>query len=394
MNVLHYLPRVVLADGGVVRSVLDLCALLASSGHAVTLLSTHAPDAPEPWRAGGSGLPHLVEVPPPTRPMGLFSPAAAAALEPMLRSCDVVHLHTPWETSNTQLATLARRASRPYVVTVHGMLDDWCMAQKRLKKRIYLSLAGRALLERAARVHCTAQAEHDQASKWYPRGRGVVIPLAVDLAEYRDLPGPEAAIERIPTLASASQRVLFLSRLHVKKGVHVAIDAIAGVAGAHLFLAGVGDEDYARGLREQVERLGLADRVHFLGLVTGREKLSLYQACEVFVLPTSQENFGLVLPEAMACRTPVVTTRGVDIWPELEASGGAVIADATPGAFAETIRVLLADPDRRREMGERGRAWVFEHLDASRVVERFVALYREVIAEGRGGTPAKRAPGP
>ncbi|MGP1273225.1 MAG: glycosyltransferase [Phycisphaerales bacterium] len=383
MNILHAMAELVLEHGGVVRAVIDLAEQSARAGHSVAVASWNAPDVPEPWRSA-SGSPRLVPITAPGR-LGRFAPDAAAALRDEIRRADVVHLHTPWEPANRAIAAMCRQLGTPYVLTIHGMLDDWCMTQKSAKKRLYLALGGRALLERAAAVHCTAQAELDQSRVWFPRGRGVVAPLVFDLAPYTDLPGPDLARERFD-LDPERPIVLFLSRLHVKKGVHVLIKAARHLADAGVdaqtIIAGTGDEPYARGLHAQIASLGLADRVRLVGLVTGADKVSLYQAADVFALPTSQENFGFVLPEALACGTPAITTRGVDIWPELEASGGAVIAEQTPEAFAEHIGELLVDADRRAEMGERGRRWVLTELNPDAVSERYEALYAEAIRTG------------
>jgi glycosyltransferase involved in cell wall biosynthesis len=128
-------------------------------------------------------------------------------------------------------------------------------------------------------------------------------------------------------------------------------------------------------LRDLVSGAGLDDRLHFLGFVGGTKKISLYEAADVFVLPTSQENWGLVLTESLACRTPVITTRGVDIWRELQDSGGAVIVDFDPDALAAAIRGLLDDPEARQAMGSRARSWVLETLNPDRVIEQYYALY-------------------
>ena len=104
-------------------------------------------------------------------------------------------------------------------------------------------------------------------------------------------------------------------------------------------------------------------------------KTSLYELADVFSGPTSQENFGFVFPEALACGTPVITTAGVDIHPELTASGGAVITERTAAAFADATQELLEDPGRRATMGEAGRAWVFKDLDPQAVAARYERLY-------------------
>jgi glycosyltransferase involved in cell wall biosynthesis len=203
-------------------------------------------------------------------------------------------------------------------------------------------------------VHLTAQGELDQARKWFPRGRGLVIPNLLDLDSFRSLPGPELAKKRYPVFGGGGPVMLFLSRVHYKKGIEPLLRALA-------------------------RELGVEDSVVFAGHVVGDLKLSLYQAADLFVLPTSQENFGFVFVESLACGTPLVTTKGVDIWPELESSGGALIESAEPERLASTLAPILADRDRLRVMGARGREWVFRWLDPARVLDQFEAMYRGAV---------------
>lgn len=392
MRIVHYLQRIDLAEGGVVRAVLDMTALLARRGHDVVLITHDDADAPESWKRAERGCPRLEVVPAPSRPLGLLAGAQLRSLEPIIKGADVLHLHACWTTANNQLASMARRLGVAYVLSIHGMLDDWCMAQKAPKKRLYLALAGRRTLERAAFVHATAEAELEQSRKWYPRGRGVVVPLVFDLEPFRDPPGPALADERFGPggtrdIAPGEHVVLFLSRVHPKKGVEHLVRAAALLRDRDVvcktLIAGAGDEAYTSGIRRLIEQHDLADRVRLLGLVTGDLKVSLYERADVFALPTSQENFGFVLPEAMACRTPAITTRGVDIWPELESSGGALIAEQSPEAFADAIALLLADDDRRRTMGQAGREWVFRELEPDAIAQRFERMYARAGGETR-----------
>lgn len=386
MRVVHYLPRIRLAEGGVVRAVLDICAVLAARGIDQVLATTDDTDAPQPWRDARPGTPRIHLLPPPQPFTRRLARPARASIAPLIAQADVLHLHTPWEPANIQLARIARRAGRPYVISIHGMLDDWSMAQKALKKRLFLRLTGRALLERAHCVHCTAQAEMHQAQRWYPRGRSIVIPLILDLQPYRDLPGPELARQAFPVLQSPGPIVLYLGRVHPKKGLHVLLEALSLLrrtgSTARLVVAGTGDKPYLDRIHSRIDQLNLRDAVDFLGLVTGAQKVSLYQAADLFVLPTSQENFGFTLPEALVCGTPAITTRGVDIWPELEASGGALIVDLHPQAIADAIASLLADEPRRHTMGQRGRAWVLEQLNPDAIAEQFRSLYARAANAG------------
>jgi glycosyltransferase involved in cell wall biosynthesis len=296
----------------------------------------------------------------------------------------MVHLHGPWETANAQAAGIARGLGKPYVLTVHGMLDEWSMAQKRVKKRVYLAVAGNRLLAGAARVHCTAEAELDQARRWMPRANGVVLPYVVDLSDYAEPPGPELARATFPATNGEGWKVLFLSRVHPKKGVDLLIRAAAELRrrgrACAVLIAGPGEAGYVDSLRRLARESGVGGAVHFLGMVRGAEKLSLYRAADVFVLPTSQENFGLVLVEAMACGTPVVTTRGVDIWKELQGAG-AEIVDAGAGAIAAGVEAVMG---RAAELGGRGREWVMRELNPRRVVGEYVGMYEAVVREAAG----------
>jgi glycosyltransferase involved in cell wall biosynthesis len=127
---------------------------------------------------------------------------------------------------------------------------------------------------------------------------------------------------------------------------------------------------------------GSGDHVRFLGLVTRPLKLSLYEAADVFALPTHGENFGLVLPESLACGTPIVTTKGTDIWPELQAAG-ARLCTTDPASIADAIASLLADPPLARELGRRGREWVLSFLDPDRLAGEYERLYHRLSDRAR-----------
>lgn len=387
LRILHVHRNLRLAKGGVVRFVIDLAQALARE-HEVKVVSPDVSDAPGEWKRGGesdgpAGTPRCVEMPAPSLPMDVLSAGAIASVLPLIEWCDVAHFHGAWMPMNIQLAAQCRRLGRPYIASPHGMLDDWCMNQARLKKRVFHALAGARFFASAARVHCTAQAELDQSSAWFPKSLGVVIPPLVSLAAYREPPGPSLWRDR--RNAGDAPIVLFLSRLHPKKRPDILIEAAAmlrdrGVR-ASFVLAGPGDGAYVASLREKARAMKVEDRVEFPGLVTGELKLSLYQAASVFALPTSQENFGLVLAEAMACGTPVVTTRGVDIWPELESSGGAIVTEASPRAFAGAIAMLLSDQPKRHVMSVAARTHIFSWLDEASVRSRYVEMYARAASK-------------
>lgn len=386
LNILHYLCTCRVADGGVPKAAIDLADGCARAGHHVTFLTWDDQVAPDSWKRGDAPNVRLVKIPAPKLPAGFFTPPQMEVFEDHLRGADVAHLHAMWTPSNLQVAIAARALGVPYCLSPHGMLDDWSMTQSPMIKRLFMLAIGSNLLANAAFVHLTAEAELKQASRWIARGNGLVIPLIMDLGPYRSLPGPEPARRKFALRDDGPTRLLFLSRIHPKKGVEALVRAAAILRDAghpfELVIAGPDEGDYGHRMRALADELRLNDVVRFVGPVVGVEKVSLYQQAELFVLPSAQENFGFVFFEALAAGTAVLTTRAVDTWGELVESGGTVVYDPSesvelgPRLLADAIAPMLSNRDLLRVMGERGRAWTLEHLAADRVVGRYITAYR------------------
>lgn len=394
VKIVYYFDRVRLEQGGTLRSILDLSRVMASRGHDVTLVTFDDTDIPAAWRDGTpaphGAWPRVVKIDAPTLPAGFYPPGGPAQIAGLLHGADLVHLSCIWQPSTAQVATIARRLGIPTVLSCHGMLDEWSMRQSRLKKQVFLGLVAGGLLKHSTILHATADDEKRQAAAWVPEARIAVVPYVTDLSLFERLPGPQMAREKfgIPALGTADDLpvVLFLSRLHYKKQPETLIRAAKALddrgVRCRVLFAGTGDEAYVQSLHRLITDLKLDPaRCRLVGMVSGDLKLSLYQAADVFALPTSQENFGLVYTEALACETPIIATRGTDIWRELERSGAAEIADATPAAFADAIARMVSDRPALAERGRRGRAFVFDWLEVDRTAAAFEAMYQRACAE-------------
>lgn len=378
MKVVHYLKKVRLAEGGVVRAVLDTSAAIAKAGVDTVLLTTDATDVPAHWKDGVPGVPRVVALRVPVGPLKRLSTDAVRTAMQHAADADAVHLHAVWNLTNAQVADAAHRAGIPIVLTVHGMLGDWSMSASRLKKAAFLTMFGRTLLDRAGVVHLTCEDELEQASKRFSNPHRAVIPLPVDLSGYRARPTPRAS--GVPT-------VLFLSRVHPVKGVDILLRAMAvlqskGIA-ARLVIAGPGEDSYFTALRELADELEICSSTEFIGPVFGELKLQTYTRADLFVLPSEHENFGIVWAEAMACGLPTVVTRGVGPWREIVSSGGASIAERSPEGLAEAMAPLLLDHSRRAEFSECGQRWVREYLDPATVTPRYLAMYSQLKGRPR-----------
>lgn len=387
MRILHYIESLSPGRGGPVRAVSDLCTSLATRGHQVTLWAGELPDGVSPPAKSGSPTVQKIRIRMDRLPR--LARGERQRLRGMISGYDVVHLHGMWTLANVQIANDARKAGVPYLITVRGMLDDWCMEQGALRKRAFMAMCGRSHLENAAVVHLTAKAEETQARKWFPNGRSIVLPNFLDLSPYRDPPGPEIARKKFPRLAEKNGNgvtapvVLFLSRIHRKKGIETLLHAVASLKSRDIHcvvaIAGSGDEDYLTAMKKLAEELGIADRTVWTGHVGGDLKISLYQAADVFALPTHSENFGFVFPEAMASGTPVLTTKGVDIWPELESSGAATILDTSADAFAGELARLFTQRDALESMRAKAKPWVFDAFDEKKLLAQYEAMYESCL---------------
>jgi len=401
MRILHYVESTDLRWGGVPRFVLDCARVMAESGHPSTVLTLDPTDSPIEWLGdGNAGVPRVEKLQGPSVLGRLFSPAQMAEIKKDLQRADVVHLHCVWSPTTVQIGSACHSLGVPYVVSCHGMLDDWSMMQGATKKRIFHTLSARMFLENAARVHCTARAEFEQSHKWFANGHEAIVPYLIDLEPFQSLPGPEQARQRFNLGGGDKKTVLFLSRLHHKKGLEHLIQAAATMQSqgfrGDFVIAGTGDEAYVRTLHEAAATLKIEDRMKFVGQVSGREKLSLYQAADLFVLPTSQENFGLVLVEALACGTPLVTTKGVDIWKDVQGSGAARVVEQPATELADAMTQVLSNDALRGQMSRAARPWVFEQYNQTRLTERFAEMYAECSeglsrASGMGLSGGRRA---
>jgi glycosyltransferase involved in cell wall biosynthesis len=382
MNIAHYFPTTRLTEGGTVRAAIDLCAVLARRGHNVTWLTCDDTDVPNEWKSDDANTPTV-------KHLGAFLKAGKRLTNEQLSlvskaiyEIDVVHIHAMWDPSNPQIAKVCDSNKTPWVLSVHGMLDDWSMSQRGFKKQIYLNTVGRRMVRNAAAFHTTAEEERRQASRWLKHNNVSVIPCIVDLDAYQEIPSPNEAIDTFG--ASDKPTILFLSRVHEKKSIETLIDAAAILKNKGLpvrvFIAGTGEQSYVDSLRLRATEKCVEEDVTLLGMVVGNLKLSLYALADIFALPTQQENFGLVYAEAMLCETPTIGTKGTDIWRELE-EAGAIIANRTPEAFAAAIEELSTDTPNLSALGKRGREYMLRWLNTDTVASQYEIMYQDSINE-------------
>jgi len=246
-------------------------------------------------------------------------------------------------------AAIAAKGKAPYVVFTHGMLDPWFKRQypgKHIKKYVYWPVQY-WVLRNAEKVLFTSTLERDLApqSFWPNHWKSFVVPYGTGEPPVDEGAQAEEWFGRIPELRGR-RYVLFLSRIHEKKGCDLLIEAFAKVAprypGVDLVIAGPDQVGLQAKLQQEAETLGIASRIHWPGLLTGDAKWGAMRNCDAFVLPSHQENFGVVVAEALACGRPVLISNQVNIWPEIEQEGVGLVAPDTLAGTEELLSRWLA----------------------------------------------------
>jgi glycosyltransferase involved in cell wall biosynthesis len=396
MNLLHVIPYYApaWAYGGVVRATTDLTRALAAAGHTVIVLTTDtlspsersaAPDevidGVHVFRARNrsNALRGKLNL---STPVG-FEAAARRLIHE--HAIQVVHAHEVRTVENLRLAPVINRLGVPLVVSPHGTLPY--DTGRRSVKRLWDRLLARRLLPRFDQVIALTANEAAEAraiwSAWgvpLPDERISIVPNGIRIGDFEHLPDP--APFRARWKLGAGPVVLFLGRLHERKGLQFLIPAFAeaaqGVPDARLLIVGP-DEGKRAALETQVLQLDLAGRAIFTGLLTGEGKLAALAAADLFALPAVGEGFSMAVLEAMACGLPVLLTPGCN-FPEVVGAGAGLVVEREVAALRDALHTLLTDGERRARMGRSARELVHARYTWPQVVTQLEDVYRAVVA--------------
>jgi glycosyltransferase involved in cell wall biosynthesis len=351
MNILHTISSVNPAGGGPIEGIKQLGSSLISQGHRVEVASLDSP-----------GAPYLQQFPLPVYALGptrlgyAFSPRFIPWLRENRSRYDAVIVNGIWQFHSFATWRALRNSSTPYVIFTHGMLDPWFKRQyplKHIKKWIYWPFAEYRVLRDAQAVLFTCEEERVLArqSFWLYRCNAVVVNYGTAL------PNGDPRIEaseffgRYPELRG-KKLALFMGRVHPKKGCDLLIEAFAKVLAEHsewnLVFAGPDQMGWQENLQRRAERLGIASRLTWTGMIGGSMKWGALRAAEVFVLPSHQENFGIAVAEALAAGVPALISDKVNIWREIQADGAGIVAEDTVLGTCHLFRTYLELADAKK----------------------------------------------
>ena len=387
MRILHLIPYMHPSAGGPPVVVHQWCSELTRRGWSPEVLTTdaYAPESDKAW-IDEYRRSYPIEIGLHFGPKGYgYSPELKKMLVQRLAQCDLVHVHNIWSYCNRLAARLCVQRGIPYLVSPHGMLDPHSIGRKPWKKQLYGRLFEWPALRRASGLVFTHAEEERLARATCPRlPKGCVVPLGT--AEPPSKSRDELAaifMQSWPKLRDRV-RIVFLSRLHSKKGLDLLLPAFQQVLlhqrDSMLVLAGPGEPDFVQWINATAASLGIADRTVLTGPLSGETKWAALAAGDVYVLPSYQENFAIALVEALRVGTPVVCSRRVNIWSDLDAARAVTVCDLSADSVARSILELLQNPLLASEQGQRGAVFAAANYTWSRSVDRLEETYREVVS--------------
>jgi glycosyltransferase involved in cell wall biosynthesis len=386
-RLLHVIGSADPREGGPIEGVIQLLRIHQNEGRTVELVSCDSPN--DPWVQNRDFKIHALG---PARGRYGFSLRLLRWLRQNAPRFDAVIVNGLWQFHGLATRWALHRTDTPYYVYVHGMLDPWFKRTyplKHLKKLLYWSSAEYRVLRDAKVVLFTSEEERRLArhSFWFYHCNEKVVGYGTAgflgnsegvreqfLAEYPDLKG--------------ARLVLFLGRIHAKKGVDLLLHAFAVHAAvdpdARLVIAGPDSDGFKRELEVLAQSLGISRVVTWPGMLTGDMKWGALHAADVFILPSHQENFGIAVAEALACSVPVLISNRVNTWREIDAGGaGYVEPDTQTGTDALLARWHNTSAEARQEMRKHARECFARHFDICAAAKRLIDVVSETATVGQ-----------
>lgn len=373
------------AYGGPCVVVNELTRSLTDMGHSVDVVTLDPPSAK--WLAQVPGHPYALG---PSRGRYGYARHLSGWLDQHAADYDACTVHGIWQYQSLAVRAACRRIRVPYFLFVHGALDPWFRAhypRKHAKKALYWRLFEHRTFRDAEAVLYTCEEEMALARTSFApyQATEAITRIGIDDPSGNPSSQRQTFLTRYPHLRG-KRILLFLGRLHPKKGCDLLIEAFSQVChrdeSMRLVIAGPDEDETERGLRALADSLEVGDRITWTGMLDGDMKWGAYRVADAFLLTSHSENFGIAIAEALACELPVLITDKVNIWREIESTGaGFVEADTTAGASTLLHRWLDLSDLERTEMRQHARACFLENFEAHNTARSFVSTVAAAVGK-------------
>ena len=377
--------------GGPAEGLRQSVVATRALGHEEEVLSLDTPGAP--WLAAFPAPAHAVG---PAQGVYGYTPRLLPWLQAHGAQYDALVVHGLWQYLGLATRQALAGTGQPYFVYTHGMLDPWFKRRyplKHAKKWLYWPWGEYRVLRDAAAVLFTTEEESRLAAQtfWLYRARHEVLGYGLELDEQARHARAEDFLSCFPALRGR-RLLLFLGRIHPKKGCDLLIEAFAAVVDEdpqlHLVMAGPDQVGLQPTLQALAQRLGVGHRVTWTGMLQGAPKWGALRAAEAFVLPSHQENFGVAVAEALAMGVPALLSTQVNIWREVvDAGAGLAEPDTVAGTTALLSRWLALPGAAQAAMRQAAPGCYERHFHIRAAAQRLVSLVQ------RHARPPPRAQG-
>jgi glycosyltransferase involved in cell wall biosynthesis len=379
VKVLQVIPSLAARDGGPTQAVLSLSRALSAKNVECLIASTDA--------NGDDRLPivHETQLQYDSVPAIFFrrdwtqsfkySRDFSRWLQSHVSDFDVVHVHAIFSHSSLAASQACRRHKVPYILRPIGSLAPWSMGHHRWRKRILWNLGVSSMISGASAVHYTSEEERKRSEESLGINKGIVIPLGVETAEFKNKSLSGAFSKLRPY-------VLILSRMHPKKGIELILESFMNLKRDSEFrdwklvLAGDGDPDYLAKLKSLAQEQD--GDVVFAGWLDDDQKIDALQNAALFALTSHHENFGLAVMESLACGIPVLISRNVNTASDIETAQAGWVVNLDPASITNALREAALDAPGRKAKGLAGKEMVSRKFNWSNVADDLIRLYRRV----------------
>lgn len=389
MRILHIIPSISPARGGTSRAIIDMVHALQSHQLDVEIATTND-DGDNILNVPLQEciLYHQI----PTYFFPRFSPPIGSIREfafsgsftnwllQHIENYDAIHVHALFSYTSTVAMAIARIKKIPYLTTPHGLLCEWSLQQSASKKQAYLKLIERSNLDHSQAIHLTCQQEQQDVLALNFKSPTFVLPLALT-----EIPAPisNAAVLLRQSLNCPLDEpiILFLSRLHYKKGLDYLIPALGKLI-HHRFtfvIAGNGTPEYEAEIHSLLQVSDIAERTHMVGFVEGVQKDLFIQGSNLFALTSHSENFGIAVLEALVVGTPVLITPGVGLASVVKDQNIGYVPELDLNAIINALERHLTDPDSSKVMGDRARQFILENYNWDKITTDLIRVYQAIV---------------
>ncbi|QSJ15291.1 glycosyltransferase [Nostoc sp. UHCC 0702] len=388
MKVLHIIPSVASVRGGPSQAALETVKALRKIGLETEIVTTND---------NGNDL---LDVPlgkcieyqqVPVRFFSRFSPQVdfirefafsrqlTAWLWQHVSNYDLLHIHAIFSYASTAAMAIARLRGIPYIIRPLGQLCEWSLQQSAYKKQIYLNLIERANLNSSRALHLTSFQEQQEVSRLALDVPSFVLPHGLSVPSL--IPNARDRLRQHLNIPADEPIILFLSRLHPKKGLDYLIHALGKLTDYRFtfVVAGSGDQEYEAEIESLAVSTGIRDRTHFVGFVAGETKNLFIQGSDLFALTSHAENFGIAVLEALAVGVPVVVTPGVALATVVGENQLGYVPELDVLAIAQAIEQHLTHPQAAKDMGDRARVMIREQYTWDKIAAKMVEIYQTII---------------